>query len=101
MTENTTNKTAGQACPKDKHPPAISCNWSDWLPYLEDQDILPEQKQELIQTLWSIMRAFADLGFELNPTQQVCGEVINLKAVLEADVLNLDHPEACKTEVQK
>ena len=70
--------------------PAVQFDWEDWREYLEDSDISDDQKRELIETLWAIVTGFVDLGFGLNPTQQICGEVIDLKAVLEAAVLSSD-----------
>ena len=36
-------------------------------------DITEEQKQELLLTLWSIMRSFVELGF----TVDLCGALLN------------------------
>lgn len=70
--------------------PALRFDWEDWREYLDDCDIPDDQKRELIETLWAIVTGFVDLGFGLNPTQQICGETIDLKAVLDAAVLNSD-----------
>ncbi len=64
--------------------PALPFDWTDWLPYLEDQDIPDEQKRELIETLWSIVVAFVDLGWRLNPTSGSAGETLDLEAILTA-----------------
>lgn len=64
--------------------PALRFDWTDWLPYLEDQDIPDEQKRELIETLWSIVVAFVDLGWKLNPESEICGEALDLKAILSS-----------------
>lgn len=64
--------------------PALRFDWTDWLPYLEDQDIPEEQKREIIETLWSIVVAFVDLGWQLNPRPEFCGQPLDLKAILEA-----------------
>lgn len=67
--------------------PALRFDWRDWTVYFDDSDIPDAKKQELIETLWPIVLGFVDLGFGLNPTQEICGEVIDLKAVLESAVL--------------
>jgi len=40
-----------------------------------------EQRQQIIEALWSIITAFVDLGFGVHPMQEVCGK----------DVQTLDH----------
>jgi len=42
---------------------------------LEDSDMPLDQQKELIETLWSIVVTFVDLGFDLHPVQQICGEM--------------------------
>lgn len=69
---------------------AIRFDWQDWLPYLEDSDVPDEQKRDLIEALHAIVLSCVDLGFRLNPAQEICGEVVDLKAVLEAAVLGCD-----------
>lgn len=83
----------GDAKTNDKHsdgatgPPAIRFDWQDWLPYIVDADIPEDQKREFIETLFSIVIGFVDLGFGLNPTQEICGEEIDLTAILRAGVV--------------
>ncbi|MCE8006625.1 hypothetical protein [Aestuariivita sp.] len=58
--------------PKDADastPPTLSIDWEAYLPYLEDEDIPDTQKRVLIESLWSIMLSFVDLGFGLSPHQ--------------------------------
>lgn len=68
--------------------PTLRFDWQDWLPYLEDSDIPDEQKRQWIETLWSIVIAFVDLGFDIKADAESCGEKFDLKAVLEAAVVN-------------
>jgi len=86
MTEDTTST-------KNPKPTAIRFDWRDWEQYLADSDLPDDKKREFIETLWTIVMGFVDLGFGLNPTQEICGEVIDLKAVLETAVLNSDDPD--------
>lgn len=89
MTQDTS-----QAPPQDTGHLAIRFDYREWLPYLADSDLSQDQKVELLNTLHAIVLSCVDLGFHLNPTQETCGEVIDLKAVLEAAVLNsLEHRE--------
>ena len=73
--------------------PGLRFDWRDWAPYLDDDGIPDDQKRELIETLWSIVTAFVDMGWSLNPTQQICGQDIDLKAVLDAAVINSEREQ--------
>ena len=68
--------------------PNIRFDWQDWLPFFEDTDIPDDQKQELIETLWALVLSFVDLGFDVSAHPENCGGNIDLKAVLEAAVLD-------------
>jgi hypothetical protein len=41
---------------------------------LEDADIDDAQKEHVSGALWKIIIAFVELGFDVHPTQQVCGK---------------------------
>lgn len=93
-------------------PPAVSTeanqnklglvfDWQDWLPYFEDADIPDDQKREMIETLWQIVVAFVDLGFDLNPQQQSCGQTLDLKAVLQEAVLKSEMAERAISHLNK
>lgn len=69
-------------------PPTLSIDWEAYLLFFEDDDIPDEQKQELIETLWSIVVSFVDLGFGVHPVQQVCGKDISLAEMPASDVIN-------------
>ncbi|SFU79293.1 hypothetical protein SAMN04488527_11716 [Aliiroseovarius crassostreae] len=89
--------------PAPHHPsktPSLRFNWQDWLPYFDDPDVPLDQKRELIETLWSLVLSFVDLGFDLNPTQISCGEELDLKALLEAAVLYSDQSNIKNTADQ-
>lgn len=63
--------------------PALRFDWTDWLPYLDDQEIPDEQKRELIETLWGIVVSFIDLSWQVGPHPQT-GASLDLKAIVEA-----------------
>lgn len=94
--------------PPDKHAPALIFDWQDWLPYVAEADIPDAQKREMIETLWQIVVAFVDLGFDLNPHQHTqpdgqesCGQSIDLKSVLEAAVLNSNADQKAANSANK
>ena len=54
--------------------PSLSVDWELYAAMLEDSDMPLDQQKELIETLWSIVVMFVDLGFDLKPVAQICGE---------------------------
>ena len=73
--------------------PSLTIDWEAYLPFLEDEDIPEHQKRELIEALWGIVTAFVDMGFGVHPTQQSCGEQVNIATDVLADMLSCDQPE--------
>lgn len=69
-----------------KGPPVLRFDWQEWTPYLEG--VPEDQQQALIETLWTIVLAFADLGFAIKDEAQSCGQMLDLKAALEAAMVN-------------
>mgnify|MGYP001043357780 CR=1 FL=1 len=81
---------ATSPAPPVTSPPALRFDWQDWLPYLENENIPLEQKKHLIEILWTIVITFADLGANIKFTHEACGQDINLKALLEGNLLTSD-----------
>jgi len=52
----------------------LTLDFAAYAPYLEECDMSEQQKREFLETLWSIMLSFVDLGFGVHPIQQACGE---------------------------
>ncbi len=50
--------------------PIITLDVSLYESYLADSDLTGEQKREFLETLWSIIVGFVDLGFGIHPVQQ-------------------------------
>lgn len=50
--------------------PALTLNVDDYRHYVEDMGLSPEQEQELLEALWTIIVSFVDLGFGIEPVQQ-------------------------------
>lgn len=70
--------------------PKVQFDWRDWLPYLDTMDAPEEKKRELIETVWSIVLAFVDMGWEVGSGPETSGKEIDLTAVLTAAVVNLE-----------
>lgn len=69
--------------------PSLSIDWEVYAALLEDSDMTMAQQRELIETLWSIVVIFVDLGFDLNPVGQICGENALLDDEALPDVVDL------------
>jgi hypothetical protein len=69
--------------------PSLQVDWEVYGAMLEASDMTDAQKREFIETIWSIVVSFVDLGFGVHPVQQVCGESISLNELLNGDVLSL------------
>ncbi len=81
--------------------PSLVLNWEDWLPYLEDEDASEAEKRQLIETLWSIVVSFVDLGWHIvpePPAEETCGQVLDLTAALNAAVVNYVHTPSADLE---
>lgn len=55
-------------------PHGLELDTGDYLPEMEDFDMTEAQKIELLETLWSIMRTFVELGFQADICGQIFGE---------------------------
>ena len=53
-------------------PDAFELDAERYSPYLDDIDLTDAQKLELLSALWSIMRSFVELGFDV----KICGQMI-------------------------
>ena len=62
--------------PHDSHlpRPTLSIDWEVYAAMLEESDMPSEQQRELIESLWCIVVMFVDMGFDLDPVTQICGE---------------------------
>lgn len=51
--------------------PALVFNGADYQRFVCDGDLTEAQQRELLETLWTIVVNFVDLGFRIHPIQQV------------------------------
>jgi hypothetical protein len=68
--------------------PTLSIDWDLYGECLEESDLTDDQKREFIETLWSIVVSFVDLGFGIAPTQQACEQPSNLSTAIQQHVIN-------------
>lgn len=69
--------------------PKLAFDWREWQPHLESSDLSEDQQRQLIETLWSIVIAFVDLGWDID-TEETCGQNLDLTALLNAAVVHSD-----------
>lgn len=62
--------------------PTLTVDWETYGKMLEDSDLTEDQKREFIETLWSIVVNFVDLGFGIHPLQQASEQELDLKNLL-------------------
>ena len=67
----------------------IHFDLQEWLPYIEGSELTEDQKEEMIETLWSIVLTFVDLGWGVHSApQETSGQNPDLRAALAAAVVN-------------
>ncbi|WP_423207506.1 hypothetical protein E2974_07835 [Paracoccus yeei] len=75
--------------------PHLEIDIDKYQAYLDGSDVIPAQKEDFLHALWSIMTAFVDLGFGVDPVQQACGQVEKILDPLpqgDSDGLNSSKP---------
>lgn len=83
---------------------AIQFDAQEFAHFLDETDLTEDQKRAYIQTIWTIVLQFVDLGFGIHPIQtalgpQACGQFDGtavLCGVPDSDALDSSHPEFCK-----
>ena len=70
-------------------PPSLQVDWEVYAQMLEASDWSDAQKREFIETMWSLVMTFVDLGYGIHPIQQACGESHSLDEFIKADMLSL------------
>ena len=72
MTEGSKHKTSGVG---NISPPTLTIDWELYGKYLDESDLSDTEKREFLETLWSIVVSFVDLGFGVHPLQQVTDNI--------------------------
>lgn len=81
--------------------PSLTIDWEFYAAMLEDSDMPLDQQRELIETLWSMVVMFVDLGFDLNPVDQICGSVDDALSDDLPDLLYLWEQEHINQDTQQ
>jgi len=55
--------------------PVLEFDAEEFWHFVESFDLSDEEKREYLETVWSIIADFVDLGFGIHPIQQACGKL--------------------------
>ena len=69
---------------------SLELDLDKYRPYLAEFDLTDEQAAELLQTLWSIMRSFAELGFGVDSVHTILAKRVANSSVYGANALKSD-----------
>ena len=87
---------------RDPTPPnklTIQFDAREFAHFLAEVDATEAQKLEYIETLWTIVLQFIDMGFGIHPIQQACGQFDEGTALCggtDSDMVELPHSDFCK-----
>jgi hypothetical protein len=54
--------------------PTLTVDVALYQSYLEDSGLSEAQKEEFLRALWCIVVSFVELGFNVHPLQEACGQ---------------------------
>jgi len=76
---------------------AIQFDAQEFVHFLAESDLTEVEKLEYVQTIWTIVLQFVDMGFGLHPIQQASGQLAEDGALRgDADVLGSPHSDVCE-----
>ena len=86
---------------RDPTPPKLAIHFDarEFAHFLAEVDATEAQKLEYIETLWTIVLQFIDMGFGIHPIQQACGQFDEATALCggaDSDMVELPHSDFCK-----
>jgi hypothetical protein len=72
--------------------PALKLDVERYEKMLKNCDLTEEQRQDFLETIWSIIVGFVDLGFDIHPLQQAasegCGQDLDLSSFMADNVVS-------------
>ncbi len=76
--------------------PVIGLDVEKYQAYLDNSGMSDAQKEEFLQSLWTIIVSFVELGFGVHPLQEVCGQ--NLETVTSSESPESGNVESKQSE---
>jgi len=64
-----------------------------YMHHVDQFDLSPEKKADLIRTVWTILESFVDRAFGVHPVQQSCGKQEGDSIPGSTDVSDSSHPK--------
>ena len=72
--------------------PALKLDVERYEKMLNDCDLTEQQRQDFLETIWTIIVGFVDLGFDIHPVQQAvsegCGQGLDLSDFMAENVIS-------------
>jgi hypothetical protein len=68
--------------------PILKIDYELYESHLKNSDLSEIEKQAFLESLWSIIVGFVDLGFGVHPLQQACEQEIDLSSLMATDVIS-------------
>lgn len=78
----------------------LSIDVAKYQAFLDGSGLAPEQKEEFLRAMWSIVVTFVELGFGVHPLQQVEGQEVCGKANKIADQRPIPAPDGVSSKEQ-
>jgi hypothetical protein len=71
----------------EKSRPTLTVDWMAYAHHLEDSAMSDDEKREFIETLWSVVVSFIDMGFDVRSPDDACGQEAKDDPPTNADVV--------------
>lgn len=80
MKKDNTGKANSKIVTTKTNSPTLAIDWELYGKYLEESDLSDTEKRAFLESLWSIVVSFVDLGFGVHPVQQAAGKICEHQA---------------------
>ena len=84
--------------------PTLTVDWEAYGHFLDESDLTDDEKREFIETIWSIVVGFVDLGFSVRSPERPCGQEAEADAPSKGDMVHSivgDWDKAAQTKTTK
>jgi len=55
--------------------PTLHFDYDRFAPLLDDPALSEDQKRQVLEALWTIIVSFVELGFQVDPAEESCGQL--------------------------